>query len=87
MKHHAICLIVCTLALAACGDAVNPTKSIYTTDQCLRAELFAKCMAAIPAGPLASKYNDWDEVVGQCADASFYQANRQRRFVKPECAL
>jgi hypothetical protein len=87
MKHHTICLIVCTLALTACEDPIDPTKSTYTTDQCLRSELFAKCMAAIPAGPISPKYNDWDEVVGECGSAAFYQAQRQRRFVKPECAL
>lgn len=87
MKHPIICSLVCMLALTACADPIDPTKSTYATDQCLRAELFAKCMAAIPAGPISPKYNDWDEVVGECGSAARYQSVRERRFVKPECAL
>lgn len=58
---------------------------IHIADQCLRAELFKSCMAALPAGPLATKYNDWDEVVSECGSQSYYQSQRQIKFVKPEC--
>lgn len=38
------------------------------TDQKLRQELFFKCMKSLPAGPTATKYNDWDEVVAECGN-------------------
>ena len=72
-------LILLCLALSACDG--EPT----TTDQCMRVELFKSCMASLPAGPVATKYNDWDEVVAQCGNEAFYMAQRSISFVKKEC--
>jgi len=36
---------------------------------------------------LATKYNDWDEVVDSCENAAYYQSKREREVVKPECRL
>lgn len=54
-------------------------------DQCLRRELFKECMAALPAGPVATKYNDWDEVVQECDSGAYYKSLRAPAVIKPEC--
>ena len=54
-------------------------------DQCLRQELFKECMAALPAGPVATKYNDWDEVVRACEGQALDASLRLIQFIKPEC--
>jgi hypothetical protein len=70
--------------LSACD---YPPKPAPVVDQCLRAELFKSCMAALPAGPQSTKYNDWDEVVGACDNASYYQSLRQPQTIKAECRV
>jgi len=54
-------------------------------DQCLRATLFQQCLKALPAGPLATKYNDWDEVVKECANVARFQSARKLKNIKEEC--
>lgn len=75
--------------LAAIGVAGCEGKpSAYETrdpDQCLRAELFKQCLAAVPAGPQQTVTNDWSEVVDECQHASYYQSLRQISQIKPEC--
>lgn len=78
-------IIVGILSLTACSEEVPIMKNRHIADQCLRAVLFDKCMRTLPAGPLASKYNDWDEVVSECGRQAFYQSIRNREHVKPEC--
>ena len=56
-----------------------------TVDQCMRQEIFQQCMKALPAGPKATMYNDWDEVVGQCDSVAHYQSLRRKSQIKPEC--
>lgn len=75
--------LVIMLALAGCDD--GPIASSPVVDQCMRAELFQSCMKSLPAGPVATQYNDWDEVVDSCSSAAYYQALRQREHIKPEC--
>lgn len=90
MKYLALIL---ALALAACDGKHSSETTAYAsdpgevviTDQCLRRELFNECMKALPAGPVATKYNDWDEVVSQCGREAYYMAKRKRAIVKPEC--
>ena len=58
----------------------------YCIDQCLRRELFERCMKLLPAGPVSTQYNDWDDVVDSCD----MTARRQSvavcsRIQKPEC--
>lgn len=49
----------------------------WEPDQELRAKLFKDCMSALPAGPVATKYNDWDEVVAECGNQAYYQSLRK----------
>ena len=42
-------------------------------------------MKNLPAGPVATKYNDWDEVISECRITSYYMAQRPRGFIKEEC--
>ncbi len=66
--------------LAGCNEYKQPT-----VDQCLRHEIFKSCLTNLPAGPTATKYNDWDEVVSSCNEAAYYQALREQGQIKPEC--
>lgn len=70
-------LLTAVLA-GGCTESTGP-------DQCLRREIFQQCMAALPAGPKATMYNDWDEVVGQCDSVAHYQSLRRESQIKPEC--
>jgi hypothetical protein len=79
-----VSLIALVLALLAGCVPEAPPKT-WTIDQCTRAELFQACLRALPAGPTATKYNDWDEVIEQCADAARYQSIRKAGTVKSEC--
>ena len=62
MNLKTVVLLVSSVSLLAAGCA--PEK--WEADQKLQAELFFKCLKHLPAGPLAAKYNDWDEVVAEC---------------------
>lgn len=78
-----ILLAVSILILTACSAEVKESKTVV--DQCLRAQLFDRCLKTIPQGPLATKYNDWDEVVNECGGQSRSQSYRLRETVKLEC--
>ena len=89
MKYTAILL---ALALTACGQHssettayASDTDDVIVTDQCLKREIFTECMKILPAGPQATHYNDWDEVVSQCGREALWMSKRRRAFVKPEC--
>jgi hypothetical protein len=79
-------LLITTIAIliGGCGDA-DKQKHTTDPDQCLRADLFQACLKALPAGPNQTKYNDWDEVVGACAQAAYYQSLRRTEHIKLEC--
>lgn len=55
------------------------------SDQCLRATLFKECLSLVPAGPQSTQYNDWSEVISECADAAYYQSLRTKSQIKKEC--
>lgn len=76
-------LLFSVLALTACGE--KPMESRNVVDQCMRNKLFEQCLKIIPAGPLATKYNDWDEVIETCGVEAYRQSLRHHGFVKPEC--
>lgn len=76
-----IASVALTLALTACDGSIG----VSTPDQCMRAALFASCMRALPAGPVSSQYNDWDEVVTACESAAYRQSLRGAQHIKPEC--
>lgn len=54
------------------GDRTN--MEMYGIDQDKRIELFNQCLARVPVGPTAVKYNDWDELVSTCDEISKSQA-------------
>ncbi len=72
-------------AIAACGPTQQDKEQASDPDQCLRVELFERCMKSLPAGPKQTQYNDWAEVVSECQSASYYQSMRSQKHIKPEC--
>lgn len=84
MKYFVILL---ALLLTACDHntvGVPPDK-VVVTDQCLRRETFNECMKNLPAGPVATKYNDWDEVISECRTTSYYLSQRPRGTIDEKC--
>ncbi len=79
----ALLAIILSVALAGC-EAPEQTTS---NDQCLRADLFQRCLTGLPAGPQTTQYNDWDEVVKACEAAAYYQSRRKLNAIKPECKI
>ena len=73
------------LLVSACGPSLKDNPDMFITDYCKREELFNSCMKSLPAGPVATHYNDWDEVVKACSDEAYYGAQRRRKNVKEEC--
>ena len=67
-----IASVALALALAACDGSIG----VSTPDQCMR---------ALPAGPVAPQYNDWDEVVTACESTAYRQSLRGAQHIKPEC--
>ena len=84
MKYVLFLLI---LLLAACDhNTVGvPTDRVIVTNQCIQREIFKECLATVPAGPLATKYNDWDEVVAECRHSAHYMSQRPRGTIIEEC--
>jgi hypothetical protein len=76
--------IIIALCVLITGCDPAPAR-VEDTDQCLRAELFQQCLKSVPSGPLATKYNDWDEAIGQCESAAYHQSIRKIDQIKPEC--
>lgn len=69
--------------LAGCESTEYQPPNI--PDNCVRATLFQQCLAALPAGPTSTRYNDWDEVVDSCESAAYYQSLRARQYVSANC--
>jgi hypothetical protein len=42
-------------------------------------------MKALPGGPIATHYNDWDEVVNECRSYAWSVSHRLQSQVKKEC--
>lgn len=70
-----ILLLVCSCTF---DDSDEP-------DQCLRQKLFVDCLSVLPAGPTATVYNDWAEVVSECGSKAYYHSLRAKAHIKPEC--
>ena len=82
LRTRAAALLLAALAsLTAC----TPEPASQTLDQCLRLEIFKACMAALPTGPAATKYSDWDEVVHECGYQATNMAWRPAAAVTPAC--
>lgn len=65
--------IAAAVALSGCEESTSPQ---YTIDRALQREIFKECLTALPAGPVSTKYNDWDEVVEACYHSAGYMARR-----------
>lgn len=76
-------ILFAALALAGCGN--GGVSDLPAPDQCLRAKLFKECLAAVPKGPETTVYNDWAEVVDECASAATYQSYRRLSQISMEC--
>lgn len=77
-------VVIALVLLSGCTE--EPGQKIGT-DQCLRAELFKSCMAAIPQGPqsITASSNDWAEVVEECGQIAYYQSRRIESQSTPAC--
>lgn len=84
MRIFFVCILL-FLAVMSGGCENNEFTDPRGADQCLRAELFEKCMKLLPAGPVSTHYSDWDEVVDSCESSAYYQSLRLKSQVKPEC--
>ena len=78
-------ILFSVLLLAACGKDDKPFIDERVANQCLRRELFNECMKMLPAGPVATKYNDWDEVVAECGRQSYYMSQRKESTIPAGC--
>jgi len=78
-------ILLLPLLLIACGKDDKPFIDERVANQCLRREIFNECMKILPAGPLATKYNDWDEVVNQCGRQAYYMSIRKESTIPAEC--
>lgn len=68
-------VVLALLALAGC--ARGPAEDAKETKRgLLRHEYFVECMKLLPAGPVQTQYNDWDEVVDSCSNQAYYQSNQ-----------
>jgi hypothetical protein len=78
--------IACVLAAMTCAalSGCGPDMDIIE-DRCMYRQVFRECMAALPAGPVRTHYNDWGEVVESCDTAAHQQSWRARRNVPQEC--
>ena len=78
-------ILLLPLLLIACGQDDKPFIDERVANQCLRREIFNECMKILPAGPLATKYNDWDEVVAECGSQAYYMSQRIKSTIPAEC--
>lgn len=80
---------VILLAFTGCarvpGVPVEPVEPINGIDQCIRERLFKECMASLPVGPTHTQYNDWDEVVDNCASYAYHTSVRKYSSIPLEC--
>ncbi len=76
--------ILLTFTLVGCNEVKEITER-NIPDQCLRRELFNECMKLLPGGPIATHYNDWDEVVSECRTYAWSVSHRLQSVVKKEC--
>lgn len=85
LKTAALLLMVGSIGLLAVGCALEKwvaAPETWEAENKLQAELFLKCLGALPAGPQAWKYNDWNEIVSWCgAQARHGVAVRDERVL------
>jgi len=62
-------IVVVALLLTACDNSPK-----WEVNQKLRREIFNECLNNLPAGPNATMYNDWAEVVSECGQQAYYMS-------------
>lgn len=72
------------LPVALLAAACEPIEA-RGPDQCLRAELFQQCLAAVPKGPVVTHESDWSKIVSECQSNAYSTSWRLTKNVKPEC--
>jgi len=77
----AVVIVIVAFTLVGCGAPENAV----VVDRCMQRQIFFQCMKALPAGPLAAKYNDWDEVVAECERTARNMSLRTAAHVKQNC--
>lgn len=77
-------ILLMPLLLVACKDD-KPFIDERVSNLCLQREIFNECMKMLPAGPLATKYNDWDEVVSECGKQAYYLSIRNESTIPQGC--
>ena len=79
-------IVFLVLLLSACKDGhLDKIVEKQVPDQCLRRELFNECMKLLPGGPVATHYNDWDDVVSECRSYAWSVSVRYESVIKKEC--
>jgi hypothetical protein len=63
-------LITAAFACAILSGCEEPKYPKYAVDREKRAQVFTSCLQNLPAGPLSTQYNDWDEVVDSCSEVA-----------------
>lgn len=68
MTSRFLSSLVLAVTLSACGPSpVQQSQMQYAVSNSARVESFERCLAAVPAGPTTTTFNDWSEVVKRCA--------------------
>ena len=70
-----IVISLCTLmgfGIYACDQSMP----VHRTDYKAAEDLFLKRLETLPAGPVETKYNDWDEIIYECRQTSLILANK-----------
>lgn len=69
-------IIASALLLVGCGPVPQEDRkeSVQIVDQEVRRSVFMECLDRAPAGPVSTRYNDWDEVVSECSSAAYHIA-------------
>ena len=78
-------ILLTVLLLAACSKDDKPFIDERVSNLCLQREIFNECMKMLPAGPVATKYNDWDEVVRECGKQAYYLSIRKESTIPQGC--
>jgi hypothetical protein len=72
-------LFLTLLGLVAC-DPLGCDDGLV--DQCLRKQVFDKCMDEAPKTGLVT---NWNKVISECGSQAYYQSIRRPSQIKPEC--
>jgi hypothetical protein len=58
--------------LTACAQPTPDSSARCQYDQDVRRDIFMECLRVVPQGPVATRYNDWSEVVKECGSQAEY---------------